>query len=370
MIGFNARHYTVPEDPSARQSTDSAASDSNDDARAVFEGLKSASEAVASAANSAVGTVGGYLVRAGTAALQGLREEMKDDKNFVAADKFQLPPLLEIHWIPDSDVIIGLVIKSDRNDVFLEGLVGSAAVTGVARVFSGLNSAKTELQGAAADEVSKAAARKYGKDAGVMLRSSIATAGNAMSLLSVATPSNVVSQGMKKSSIPAATMTDGDTEPKVEEADLLGLESSEEEKDKHESKQLDKGDDKAEEANAVKKGDDKAEEANNGGDRAEKKNALNGRDSTDTLVPPASKAARSMDTAGTAAAAAAARISVKKDQQSPTNTASTTNEVSSCDSIVDKAPTTPSTEAGGDAPTSVEAIAAADHLALPPSSVA
>ncbi|KAF4710923.1 Gamma-tubulin complex component 2 [Perkinsus olseni] len=186
MRGFT--DYTVPEDSAVKES---GSSEDNEDAKAVFEGLKSASGAVASAANSAVGTVGGYIVRAGSSALEGLREEMKDDENFVAADK-----------------------------------VGSAAVTGIAKVLSGLSSAKSDLQGAAADEVSKAAARKYGKDAGSMVRDSFATAGNATSLFSAATPSNVISQGMKQSSTTVPEAAQGRSD-KVEEVDLLGLSDDE-----------------------------------------------------------------------------------------------------------------------------------------------
>ncbi|EER10611.1 gamma-tubulin complex component, putative [Perkinsus marinus ATCC 50983] len=114
MRGFT--DYTFPEDSAVVEEPGS--SDDNEDAKAVIEGLKTATGAIASAANSAVGT------------LQGLREEMKDDDNFTAADK-----------------------------------VGSAAVTGLAKVLSGLSSAKSDLEGVAADEVSKAAARRYGKDA-------------------------------------------------------------------------------------------------------------------------------------------------------------------------------------------------------------
>ncbi|KAF4669654.1 Gamma-tubulin complex component 2 [Perkinsus olseni] len=190
MRGFT--DYTVPEDSAVKES---GSSEDNEDAKAVFEGLKSASGAVASAANSAVGTVGGYIVRAGSSALEGLREEMKDDENFVAADK-----------------------------------VGSAAVTGIAKVLSGLSSAKSDLQGAAADEVSKAAARKYGKDAGKsrgsMVRDSFATAGNATSVFSAATPSNVISQGMKQSSTTVPEAAQGRSD-KVEEVDLLGLSDDE-----------------------------------------------------------------------------------------------------------------------------------------------
>ncbi|KAF4702778.1 Gamma-tubulin complex component 2 [Perkinsus olseni] len=116
---------------------------------------------------------------------------MKDDESFVAADK-----------------------------------VGSAAVTGIAKVLSGLSSAKSDLQGAAADEVSKAAARKYGKDAGSMVRDSFATAGNATSLFSAATPSNVISQGMKQSSTTVPEAAQGRSD-EVEEVDLLGLSDDE-----------------------------------------------------------------------------------------------------------------------------------------------
>mmetsp|Transcript_13034 Transcript_13034/g.12874 ORF Transcript_13034/g.12874 Transcript_13034/m.12874 type:complete len:98 (+) Transcript_13034:113-406(+) len=97
MRGFT--DYTFPEDSAVVEEPGS--SDDNEDAKAVIEGLKTATGAIASAANSAVGTVGGYIVRAGSSALQGLREEMKDDDNFTAADK-----------------------------------VGSAAVTGLAKVLS------------------------------------------------------------------------------------------------------------------------------------------------------------------------------------------------------------------------------------------
>ncbi|EER14065.1 conserved hypothetical protein [Perkinsus marinus ATCC 50983] len=182
MRGFT--DYTFPEDSAVVEEPSS--SEDNEDAKAVIEGLKTATGAIASAANSAVGTVGGYIVRAGSSALQGLREEMKDDDNFTAADK-----------------------------------VGSAAVTGLAKVLSGLSSAKSDLEGVAADEVSKAAARRYGKDAGIMVRDSLATAGNATSLLSVATPSNVISKGMQQAS-PSTVAT-----ASVQDADLLGLSEDE-----------------------------------------------------------------------------------------------------------------------------------------------